>query len=78
MVQWHGYDPENLINQSLPEVIPTKAAPSFSRIGKPDVKVDAIKLVQGKPAFTADMDIKGLLIAKVLLSPHAHATNKKY
>ena len=68
-----GYDPRNLIDHSLPEVIPAKAAPSFTRIGKPDTKVDAIKLVQGKPAFTADMDIKGLLIAKVLLSPHAHA-----
>ena len=74
--QTAGYDPVNLISQSLPVVIPTKAAPAFSRIGKPDVKVDAIKLSQGKPAFTADMDIKDLLIAKVLLSPHAHARIK--
>ena len=40
-------------------------------------KVDAVKLVQGKPAFTADMDIRGMLYAKVLHSPHAHARIKK-
>ncbi len=62
-----------MIDQSLPKVIPSRDAPAFSRIGKPDVKVDAIKLAQGKPAFTADMDMRGLLVAKVLLSPHAHA-----
>jgi putative selenate reductase molybdopterin-binding subunit len=67
------YYPEKLIEQSHPIVIPAKSAPSFQRIGKPDIKVDAIKLVQGKPAFTADVDIRGLLIAKVLHSPYAHA-----
>jgi putative selenate reductase molybdopterin-binding subunit len=45
-------------------------------VGKPDIKVDAIKLVQGKPAYTADMDVRGLLIAKVLHSPHTHALIK--
>ena len=58
---------------SLPLVIPVTSGPTFQRVGKPDVKVDAIKLAQGKPAFTADIDIKGMLVAKVLHSPHAHA-----
>jgi putative selenate reductase molybdopterin-binding subunit len=35
--------------------------------------VDAIKLVQGKPAFAADIEKRGMLVAKVLHSPHAHA-----
>jgi len=61
---------------SLPKVIPAKTGPSFQRIGKPDIKVDAIKLAQGKPAFTADVDIRGLLVAKVLHSPYAHARIK--
>jgi putative selenate reductase molybdopterin-binding subunit len=39
-------------------------------------KVDAVKLVQGKPAFTADMDMRGMLYARVLRSPHAHARIK--
>lgn len=61
------------IDASLPEVILTASQPSFQRVGKPDVKVDAIKLAQGKPAFTADVDIRGMLVAKVLKSPYAHA-----
>jgi putative selenate reductase molybdopterin-binding subunit len=46
---------------------------ALTSVGKPEVKVDAVKLVQGKPAFTADLEKRGLLIAKVLHSPHAHA-----
>lgn len=42
-------------------------------IGKPAIKVDAHKLVQGKPAFTDDVDFRDLLVAKVLYSPIAHA-----
>jgi putative selenate reductase molybdopterin-binding subunit len=39
--------------------------------------VDSIKLVQGKPAFTADIEPRGMLYARVLRSPHAHARIKK-
>jgi putative selenate reductase molybdopterin-binding subunit len=45
----------------------------FQTVGKPEKKVDAVKLVQGKPAFTADLEKRGMLIAKVLHSPVAHA-----
>jgi len=45
-------------------------------VGHPEPKVDAMKLVQGKPAFVADMEMRGMLIAKVLHSPHAHALIK--
>jgi putative selenate reductase molybdopterin-binding subunit len=62
--------------QSLPMVIPAASVPPFQRVGKPDIKVDAIKLAQGKPAFTADVDTRGMLIGKVLHSPHAHARIK--
>ncbi len=50
---------------------------SFERVGKPDPKVDAIKLAQGKPAYTADIDVRDMLHAKVLHSPHAHARIKR-
>jgi len=33
--------------------------------------------VQGKPAFTADFEMRGMLVAKVLHSPHAHALIKR-
>jgi putative selenate reductase molybdopterin-binding subunit len=49
---------------------------SLKSVGKPESKVDAIKLAQGKSAFTADFEIRGLLHAKVLHSPHAHARIK--
>jgi putative selenate reductase molybdopterin-binding subunit len=50
---------------------------SFRRVGKPDPKVDAIKLSQGKPAFTADIELLDMLYAKVLHSPYAHARIQK-
>jgi putative selenate reductase molybdopterin-binding subunit len=71
-----GYDTQELIDKSMPEVLAAKEIATYQRVGKPDIKVDAIKLTQGKPAFTADLDLKGLLVAKVLHSPHAHARIK--
>jgi putative selenate reductase molybdopterin-binding subunit len=70
------FNREKLVEESLPLVIPAKEAQSFNRVGMPEIKVDALKLVQGKPAFTADMDLKGMLVAKVLHSPYAHARIK--
>ena len=46
-------------------------------VGKPEVKVDAVKLVQGKPVFTADFEQRDMLYAKVLKSTHAHALIKE-
>lgn len=60
----------------MPRVLLAPEAAPYQRVGKPDIKVDAVKLVQGKPAFAADMEKRGLLIAKVLHSPHAHALIK--
>jgi len=45
----------------------------FNIVGKSSIKTDAYKLAQGKPSFTADMDLKNILHAKVLFSPYAHA-----
>ena len=47
--------------------------PETEVVGKSEVKVDAYKLAQGKPAFTADLQLKDVLYAKVLRSPLAHA-----
>jgi len=60
-----------------PKVVLTPQTQTYRTVGKPEKKVDAVKLVQGKPAFAADMDIRGMLYAKVLHSPHAHARIKK-
>jgi putative selenate reductase molybdopterin-binding subunit len=59
-----------------PKIITTPQVKDWQTVGKPEKKVDAIKLSQGKPAFTADIEKRGMLIAKVLHSPHAHARIK--
>ena len=61
----------------MPKVLVTPQTETYQTVGKPEKKVDAIKLVQGKPAFTADMDMRGMLYARVLRSPHAHARIKR-
>ncbi|MBK9208376.1 MAG: molybdopterin-dependent oxidoreductase [Anaerolineales bacterium] len=63
--------------QVRPKVVLAPESKTWQTVGKPEIKVDAVKLVQGKPAFTADFEKRGLLHAKVLHSPHAHALIKK-
>ncbi len=46
-------------------------------VGHSVVKVDAIKLAAGRPAFTDDLQIPSLLYGKILPSPHAHARIKR-
>ncbi len=45
-------------------------------VGKPEIKVDAQKLVQGRPVFTDDFRLEGMLYGALLTSPHAHARIK--
>ena len=60
----------------MPKIWTTPQTKSFTTVGKPEVKVDAIKLVQGKPAYTGDIELRDMLYAKVLHSPVAHAKIK--
>jgi len=63
--------------RTTPKVFVTPETQTYQTVGKPEKKVDAVKLVQGKPAFAADIDMRGMLYARVLRSPHAHARIKK-
>ena len=56
-----------------PRIVPSPEVPQTSVVGQPEPKVDALKLAKGYPAFVDDIEIRGLLHAKVLYSPHAHA-----
>jgi putative selenate reductase molybdopterin-binding subunit len=49
------------------------SAGELSVVGKPERRVDAIKLVTGKPAFVDDIELRDMLYARILTSPHAHA-----
>ena len=66
----------NLLLTQSPKMVVTPAVPETHTVGKPEKKVDAVKLVQGKPAFTDDIELRGMLYAKVLWSPVAHARIK--
>ncbi len=46
-------------------------------VGRPEVKVDAVKLALGKPAFTDDVERRGMLYAGILHSSVAHARIKR-
>jgi len=61
----------------LPKMVVAPTQPETHVFGKPEVKVDAIKLVQGKPAFTDDVELRGMLYAKILHSPVPHARIKR-
>jgi len=53
-------------------VAPPQTKPR-SVIGKPETKVDAVKLAAGKPVYADDVEMRGMLHAAMLTSPHAHA-----
>ncbi len=63
--------------QVMPQIRVVPESKTWERVGKPEPKVDAVKLVQGKPAFAADIEKRGMLVARVLHSPHAHASIKR-
>ena len=60
-----------------PKIVLAPETKPYQTVGKPEPKLDAVKLAQGKPAFTADLELRGMLHAKVLHSPHAHARIKR-
>ena len=45
----------------------------LNTVGHSVRKIDGVKLVTGAPAFTDDIQLPGMLIGKILPSPHAHA-----
>ena len=56
-----------------PKFIVAPDVPETNVVGKPEIKVDAVKLAKGNPAFVDDFEMRGMLYAKLLTSPHAHA-----
>jgi putative selenate reductase molybdopterin-binding subunit len=61
----------------MPRIQIAQHAEPLQSVGHPEPKVDAVKLAQGKPAFTDDIEMRGMLVAKVLHSPIAHARIKE-
>ncbi|RPI33866.1 MAG: xanthine dehydrogenase [Chloroflexota bacterium] len=75
-----GDEPSGVVQTStriMPRIQVAPETEAWQRVGKPEPKVDSVKLVQGKPAFTADFEKRDMLVAKVLWSPVAHARIKR-
>jgi putative selenate reductase molybdopterin-binding subunit len=71
-----AYDPASAppdASPATPRLIPSRDVPDMAVVGKPEIKVDAVKLAKGNPAFTDDIEMRGMLHARLLTSPHAHA-----
>ncbi|MBI5960449.1 MAG: molybdopterin-dependent oxidoreductase, partial [Chloroflexi bacterium] len=70
-------DDGTMRTRTLPLMVVAPEIDTLQQVGKPVQKVDARKLVQGHPAFTDDIEKRGMLVGKLLLSPHAHALIKQ-
>ena len=64
-------------NPLLPLVFTPEEMGKTHVVGKSEVKVDAKKLAQGRPVFTDDFRLDGMLYGALLTSPHAHALIRK-
>jgi putative selenate reductase molybdopterin-binding subunit len=64
-----------VVVQDPPKVLhtPRSDASHWRVVGKPEIKVDAVKLALGKPVFADDIELRGMLHAKILHSKVAHA-----
>ncbi len=47
--------------------------PYYRHVGQPEIRVDARDKVTGRALYVHDMELPGMLYARVLHSPHAHA-----
>ena len=47
--------------------------PDLKTIGRSERRVDSVKLATGRGTFVDDIDLPGMLYARILHSPHAHA-----
>ena len=69
-VSGDGRRPRTPLVISPPEMEPLRV------VGKGQPKVDGVKLAAGRPAFTDDIKLDGMLYGALLTSPYAHARIK--
>jgi putative selenate reductase molybdopterin-binding subunit len=62
-----GRHPRTPLVISPPEMEPLRV------VGRPEPKVDGVKLALGRAVFTDDVKLEGMLYGALLTSPHAHA-----
>lgn len=62
-----------MLTRVKPIVVTPPDVKVTATVGKPEKKVDAIKLAMGKPVFGDDFEMRGMLYGALMTSPHAHA-----
>lgn len=68
---WRGNGPDT---QTQTRSVPVTVAPPQTQVvNKAEPKVDAVKLAKGRPVFTDDVEMPGMLYGGLLTSPVAHA-----
>jgi putative selenate reductase molybdopterin-binding subunit len=69
-----GSDTTQTRTRTIPVTIVTPPELKPNRVvGHSEPKVDAVKLAAGRPVYTDDIEMPGMLHAALLTSPHAHA-----
>ncbi|MCP4594271.1 MAG: molybdopterin-dependent oxidoreductase, partial [bacterium] len=69
-----GISPTRTVTTTqIPTLVIAPPATETKVVNKPEPKVDGVKLAKGRPAFTDDMTLPGMLYGALLTSPHAHA-----
>ena len=53
-----------------------ESAPKLNTVGHATTRIDALERVTGQAAYTGDVQLPGMLYARVLRSPHPHARIK--
>jgi CO/xanthine dehydrogenase Mo-binding subunit len=75
--EWEGitHDQLSVIEGTTPALWPDDA--NLIYIGKSQPRIDGQERVSGKAKYTSDIELPGMLYAKVLRSPYPHARIKK-
>src|SRR5258707_14313060 len=64
---------EDVAGGGTATLVDARVSTELNIVDKAERNVDAVKLVTGKPAFVDDIELRGMLHARLLTSPHAHA-----
>ncbi len=67
------YRRDNALDPLPPVVVTPPDMPETTVVGAAETKVDARKLVLGRPVYAFDKSVDGMLYGALLTSPHAHA-----
>ncbi len=67
---------DRVLPEQVKTAAPTPKPPAFRLIGQSTARIDGRKVVTGEARYTHDVKLRGMLIGKILRSPHASAEVK--